>query len=134
MANPQQPQPAEPKAEITSNIGVNRQIVQRVETNVDELYILTSANKVRVVLNEAMQCMELRDSWKTPLSILITLVVVFPTVGSFQDFLVSKDTWKAVFIISAILSLVYLAKSLVRRRKAPSVEEIINKLRNQPAD
>ena len=61
-------------------------------------------------LTEALAKVEQRDAWAAPAGILATIVVVFPT-ATFQDFVISKDTWRAMFIIAAVLSLPSTASS-----------------------
>lgn len=56
-------------------------------------------------------------------------MVVFP-VSTFQDFLgISKDTWKALFIAAALFLVGWLIRCLLRIRKSPNVEQIVNRLR-----
>jgi len=59
--------------------------------------------------------------------------VVFP-VSTFQDFFgISKDTWKALFIAAALFFVGWLIRCLLKIRKSPSVEQIVNSLRTADA-
>jgi hypothetical protein len=82
------------------------------------------------VLHEAVGKMELRDAWKAPLGIAVALMLGLTATTGFRDFLdVPKDSWRAIFLIVAAVSLLWLLRSLYRRQKAPTVEEIIDKMR-----
>ena len=121
------------QAAITIDTGMNERIVQRVDANVSQEIVVTTADKVRLVLRDAMQKIELRDAWKAPLGILVTLLVVLPAFNSLQDFLwIPKNVWQALLLLCTALSAVWLASSLARRKRAPTVEDILNNLR-QPS-
>jgi len=85
-------------------------------------------------LKEALASVEQRNAWAAPAGILATIVGVFPT-ATFRDFIVSKDTWRAMFIIVALLSSAWLVHCLWAewRTKPQSVDDIINELRKGSA-
>jgi hypothetical protein len=106
-----------------------RMIVGRVDRNVTQDFIIITADRARLILRDAVDNMERSKAWQTPLGILATIFVALP-ITSFQDFLgLSKDTWKALFILAALLCVYWLLRSLLRIANSPSVEDIVNRLR-----
>ena len=85
-------------------------------------------------MKEALASVEQRNAWAAPAGILATIVVIFPT-ATFRDFVISKDTWRAIFIIAALLSAVWLLRCLWAkwRTKPQSVDDIIQELRKGSA-
>ena len=123
--------PTQPSAPdlLSLDLSLNQKmIVGRVDRNVTQEFILVTADKARLILREAADRMEQSNSWQAPLGILVTIGVIFPTT-TFQDFGLSKDVWKSLFLMAALICLVWLVRSWWRRKKSPSVEEIVNQLR-----
>src|SRR5258708_39515755 len=61
-------------------LGFNlNQMIQRVDHNVTQEIIVTTADKARLCLIEALGRLERRDAWIAPAGILATLAVAFPT-------------------------------------------------------
>jgi hypothetical protein len=102
--------------------------VTQVYVNVAQQLIVTTEDKVRLCLNERMQNIEKRGEWTTPAGILLTLLVTFPTTV-FREFLLSKETWEAVFIVAAFLALGWLLRCFRRRPKAQSVDDVLNQMK-----
>ena len=92
--------------------------------------IVITADKARLCLRDAVDNMERSRAWHTPAGIPATIVAIFP-VSSFQDFLgVPKDTWRALFFAAALFFGGWLLRSVLKVRKSPSVEDIVNRLRS----
>src|ERR1035441_8084058 len=91
--------------QVTINLN---HLVQRVDSNVTQEIIVTTADKAQLCLIEALDRMERRKAWIAPEGHLATLVVVFPTT-TFQDFLgLSREYWRAIFSVAAVGSMVWL--------------------------
>jgi hypothetical protein len=104
--------------------------ITSIDANLKQEIFITTVDKARNCLKETLANVEQRNAWAAPAGILATIVVVFPT-ANFQDFVVSKDTWRAMFLIAALLSAVWLARCLWARWKAGplSVDDVIQELR-----
>lgn len=125
--NPEQNQPpgANP---ISIDLNLNS-LVQRVDTNVRQQIIITTADKARLCLTQALARMERRSSWIAPAGILVTLAVVFPTT-TFNDFLgFSKEYWRALFTFVFVATCVWLLRALFSIRRSISIDEIVDQLR-----
>ena len=66
---------------ITLDLKLN-QLIQRVDTNVTQEIIVTTADKARLCLIDALGCLERKKAWIAPASILATLGVVLPTIAN----------------------------------------------------
>lgn len=111
--SPEQNQPpgANP---ISIDLNLNS-LIQRVDTNVRQQIIITTADKARLCLMQALARME-RRGWMAPAGILATLAVVFPTT-TFNDFLgLSKEYWRALFTLASAGAIVWLVRSLLQIR------------------
>jgi hypothetical protein len=123
----QPPQPPAPEP-VTIDPSLSR-MIQRVDTNLSQEIIVITVDKARLCLRDAVDNLERSKAWQTPAGILVTIMVTFP-VSTFQDFLgVSKDTWKALFILAALFFSGWLVRCFLRIGKSPSVEDIVNRLR-----
>src|SRR5271169_2942357 len=101
-----------PTAPITIDLGLN-QLIQRVDTNVTQQIIVTTADKAHLCLIQALHRMERRNAWIAPAGILATLIVVFPTT-TFQDFIgLSKEYWKAIFSVATVGTMIWLVICLI---------------------
>jgi len=115
-------------SQITIDLGSDR-LVQRVDYSVGQEIIVTTADKARLCLIEAMDRMERRRAWIAPAGILATLLVVFPTT-TFQDFLgFSREYWKAAFSIVTLVTSLWLVKCIFDIRRSLSIDEVVNRLR-----
>jgi hypothetical protein len=109
---------------ITIDLGLNS-LIQRVDTNVRQQIIITTADKARLCL------MQQRRAWMAPAGILATLAVIFPTT-TFNDFVgLSKEYWRALFTFAAIGTIVWLVRALLRIPVSLSVDDIVDRLRTE---
>jgi hypothetical protein len=104
--------------------------VNSIDANLKQEVFITTVDKARNRLNEAMGNVERRRAWAAPAGILATIAAVFPA-ATFQGFIFSKDTWRAMFIIAAMLSAAWLVRCLWAKWtiKPQSVDDIIRELR-----
>jgi hypothetical protein len=96
------------------------QATSTVYLNLGQEIIVTTEDKIWRILANHLARIENRNAWVTPLGILIAILVVFPTT-SFQPFIVSAETWQAIFVISGLLSFGWLVRSLWQSRDSKSV-------------
>ncbi len=102
------------------------QQTSKVYSNVDQEIIVTTEDKIRLCLIEHLSKLEKKDSWITPFGILLTIIIIFPTTD-FKDFLfLSADTWEAIFILSGLICIGWLIKSLWHLRVSSSLDEVVN--------
>lgn len=106
-----------------------QKMIRRVDTNLDTDIFITTVDKAKLCLKDALQKMEDQKAWITPAGILITLLLVFTTC-SFHDFLyLTKDFWHAFYVIVAVIMGIWIVRSLIRIKKCPTVDDVISELR-----
>lgn len=102
--------------------------IKEVHSNIEQRLIQITEDKLTLILNDHIKHMESKNSWVAPLGILITLMVVFATTD-FKQAYFSADTWKAIFVITTLLSSVWLIKAVISAFKAISVNDVIEKIK-----
>jgi undecaprenyl pyrophosphate phosphatase UppP len=102
--------------------------VKKVNVNVDQEIIMITEDRAKLCLMKYLENIGKRDSWTTPLAILLAVIVTLATT-SFKQFLVSADVWQAIFLIVGGLSVLWLANSLRKRPKAKKIEDVIKELK-----
>ena len=102
--------------------------ITEVHSNIEQRLIQITEDKLTLVLNEHLEFIESKNSWFAPLGILLTLIVVFATT-TFKSAFFSADTWQAIFVISTVLTTLWLIKSIYKAIKAQSVSDVISKIK-----
>ena len=115
--------------EVMTNALTN-QLAQntRVHFNLDQNAIITTEDKVRLVLLTHLAILEKKKSWIAPAGIFITILTSFVTTN-FKDFWLTAATWEAVFLLSGVASFVWLLVALKQAYSAPNVDDIVSELK-----
>ncbi len=95
-----------------------------VTFNLGQNVIATTEDKIRLCLIEHLQRMGKKNSWTTPLGILLTISAILPTT-TFKNFIIEADVWKAIFILSWIISLIWFLKCMREAWTNTSVDKVI---------
>jgi len=103
--------------------------INQVHTNIEQELIQVTEDKLKLILNEHIDSVEKKNSWIAPLSLFITLLIVFATTD-FKEAYLSANTWEAIFIITAVLIFTWLLKSIYNFINAKTVIDIINRIKN----
>lgn len=105
--------------------------VQEVHSNVDLEVIEITTDKLKIILLEHLDSLLKGSSWQTPLSLLVTVIIVFCT-ANFQSFLsLSADSWKAIFVILGLSNAIWLIYSLTELKKKQTVDDFLNRVKNK---
>ena len=105
--------------------------VDEVHSNVGQEIIEITTDKLELILVKHIDSVVSRKEWQTPASILITIILVFCTTD-FKVFAgLSPDSWVAIFIITAVISSLWLIISLFKLKKSVSINSIINAVKNK---
>jgi hypothetical protein len=110
------------------------QIVQNttLHLNLSQDAIVITEDKVRLCLIEHLGRIEAKRQWRAPAGVLLTLSITFATTD-FNDFFLKAVTWEALFIISTVLILVWLAWAIRKAWGAPSVEDVVASMKRAGA-
>jgi len=100
----------------------------RVHFNLDQNAIITTEDKVRLVLLTHLTVLEKKNSWIAPAGTFITILTSFVTTN-FKDFWLPASTWEAIFLLSGVASFVWLIVALKQAYSAPSVDDIVSELK-----
>lgn len=100
----------------------------RVHFNLDQNAIITTEDKVRLVLLTHLAILEQKKSWIAPAGIFIAILTSFVTTN-FKDFWLPASTWEAIFLLSGVASFVWLLIALKQAYSAPSVDDIVSELK-----
>lgn len=104
--------------------------VTTVHSNLSQEIVKITVDRLKLILQEHAENMEAKSGWGTPLGILITMLIVFPTT-EFKEFLGLKaEVWQAGFIIAAVLTFAWLGRTIIDAIRSPSVGDVIEKIKS----
>lgn len=109
---------------------INKEILEKskVHLNLEEGFIITTEDKIKLCLIRYLKGLEKKNSWITPLGLLITVIVTFLTTD-FKDWLFSKYTWQAIFLISGAIFFVWLIFAFFVLCKTKTIEDIVEEIK-----
>lgn len=107
--------------------------IKVVHSNLDQEIIQITEDKLRLVLNQHIAAAEQRKAWIAPLGILVAIVIVFST-STFKDVFFKAPTWEAIFFIAGLLSLGWLIRTLWQAHNSPTVDSLVEKIKNRSID
>ncbi len=76
--------------------------------------VATTKSHLKLTLLDILKKAEKKDDWKTPLAMLLTIIVALVT-SPFRDFIFTAITWFTIFAIGGIGSFFWLIWSLIIR-------------------
>ena len=109
----------------------NSVTVEEVHSNVSQEVIEITADKLTLILTEHVDCLEKSKEWQLPLSLVITILLVLSTTDFKNSFGLPATTWSAIFVISCGLSVVWLLKTLIKKRNAMTIQDILKAVKNK---
>jgi len=102
--------------------------VERVTLNVSQRVIVTTEDKLRLCLHNHMSEIDKKRDWIAPFSVLLTLLLALVSTD-FRDFLLPKDTWRAIFVISSVLTFAWLSIALRKAFSRRTAETLIAEIK-----
>jgi hypothetical protein len=104
--------------------------VERVSLNLSQSVIVTTEDKLRLRLQAHLSTAEKTKNWIAPFSLLVAISLALVS-ADFKDLFFSAATWKAFFIISAVLASVWLAVTLRQAFRSHSLDSLIEKIKSE---
>lgn len=103
--------------------------VDRITLNVSQFVIVTTEDKVRLCLDSYEKRSQNKFMWIAPAGIFLSLILALVT-ATFNDFMFSGDTWKAIFVLLSIGAAGWLIWSVLMLRNCITIEQLIDELKN----
>lgn len=118
-----------PSTEVMTN-ALTDQLAQNTKFhfNLDQNAIITTEDKLRLVLLTHLEHMEHRRSWMAPAGVFIAILTSVVTTN-FKDLWLPAATWQAIFVLAGGACFVWLLVSLWAAYKAPSIEDVVSELK-----
>jgi uncharacterized membrane protein len=114
------------------NQGAQSKFVDKRMSNVKSDLIEITHDKLENILLKHLKNLDIRNSWITPASIFLTVLIARLT-STFNDSLgIPKDVWNAFFLILMIVSgiwLIWRIIEIISCWKKSSVEYLINSIK-----
>jgi len=85
-----------------------------IHKNVNQEIIITTSDKIKLVLLSTKEIMTSQRDWWTPFGLLISFISTLCTADFKLSFGISKDFWKAIFVLLTIFSFLWFCKSIYR--------------------
>lgn len=104
--------------------------VKIVHGDLSQEVITITVDKLSLILFQHAATIEDKKSWIAPAGILLTIIATLLTT-TFKDYIFSQSTWYAIFIISLILVILWFLRSLYRSIWSPSIEDLVEKIKQQ---
>ncbi|MGG2053086.1 hypothetical protein ABFY48_01715 [Lysinibacillus pakistanensis] len=104
------------QSKVQGKIDVNELISEssQFHANISQNVVLTTEDKLELCLLKHQETLKAKSDWKTPVSILATLVTVLIT-AEFKSFLgFSADVWKSVVVLSCFITAYLSIKTLYK--------------------
>jgi hypothetical protein len=103
--------------------------VTKIHGDLSQQIVQMTVDKLRLTLLEHSQALVRSREWATPLGILIAIVLTLVT-SKFRDALgMSADSWKAVFVIGAAGTVLWLFRAFFNWLKKPTLDQLLEKLK-----
>jgi len=103
--------------------------VDRISLNMSQSVIVTTEDKIRLCLELYLKNINKRRDFIAPLSLLIAIVATLVT-ANFQDFFLDAATWKAMFVITGLVSIVWLIRSIMSLKDKTSIDDLIENIKS----
>jgi hypothetical protein len=104
--------------------------VSQVYTNTHQEIIQITDDKLRLILREHLAKAERKNEWQTPLGIFLAVLTVFVSSDFREGLGVPAATWRAIFMIAAVVSAGWLLKTTVLAFYSPSLDDVVKIIKN----
>lgn len=104
----------------------------KIHWNLEQIVIVTTEDKLRLCLQNAIGNLGTKWGWWTPLALLVTLVLALTTAEFKDQFAISAARWHAIFLILAAISLGWTIVAIYKAvRIKVSVDLIVAEIKHQ---
>ncbi len=99
--------------------------VESTSVNMRTHLIIITRDKVELCLRGHAEHLGRRHAWVTPCSVLLSLLATLAASSFHAAFGMEAAAWKALFVLSAIATAIWLCVELVRRPRCKTVQDLI---------
>ena len=106
-------------------------LVKNFYDNTQSNIIRISDDKLKVILYENNETITKNSNYLTPLTLLISFILTFCTTD-FKEFAnIPASTWQGFYLCCSIVFLTWLGIELIKIKKVITIDELIDKIKNQ---
>ena len=105
---------------------------KKIYRNLEQVVIVTTEDKLRLCLYKAIDNLDAKREWLTPVALLVTLVLTLTTAEFKDQFTIPAATWEAFFLLLTVASFIWTGVALWKASKVKvSVESIVSEIKQQ---
>lgn len=103
-----------------------------IHSNVNQEIIITTSDKIEIVLIKTKEILISRRDWWTPFGLFISFITTLTTADFKNSFGIAKEFWKAIFVLLTLISFIWFIHSIIKLIKnwgKDSLEKIIAQIK-----
>jgi len=104
--------------------------VEVVHTNLHQVVIQITDDKLRLALEEHLRKREDGKSWMGPFGIFLAVVTSFCTAEFKTAWGIPAPAWQAVFIMVGVASALWCINCLIRTFRCPTLDDLMRRIKN----
>lgn len=107
--------------------------VSEVRTNTQSELIEITEDKLENILLKHLNKLNKIKGWVTPISLLVTILIVLLTADFKSFFGMNEEVWNAIFVVSLIVTLIWSIKAIfkaIKYSKNSTISFLINEIKN----
>jgi hypothetical protein len=102
--------------------------VKVVHGDLSQEVVSITVDKLSLILHKHADGLGKSRDWVAPFGLLLSLILTFVTTD-FKDWVLSADTWRAIFVLLGIGSALWLLRTFYDLFTADSVEDLVEKIK-----
>lgn len=108
--------------ELSKNLTIHKNVKQEI--------IITTADKIKLVLINTKEILTAQRDWWTPFGLLISFITTLCTAEFKNAFGLTKEFWHAIFVLLTLGSAIWLLKSFYKLYKNWGKDNLDNIIEN----
>jgi hypothetical protein len=108
--------------ELSKNLTIHKNVKQEI--------IITTADKIKLVLINTREILTAQRDWWTPFGLLISFITTLCTAEFKDAFGLTKEFWHAIFVLLTLGSAIWLLKSFYKLYKNWGKDNLDNIIEN----
>jgi hypothetical protein len=108
--------------ELSKNLTIHKNVKQEI--------IITTADKIKLVLINTKEILTAQRDWWTPFGLLISFITTLCTAEFKDAFGLTKEFWHAIFVLLTLGSAIWLLKSFYKLYKNWGKDNLDNIIEN----